>query len=81
MVEIKVCIGSSCHLKGSYHLINALQQLLEKSGKADWVDLKGVFCLGHCSESVSVLVDGEYYGVTPDNARAFYLSTVEPKLK
>ncbi len=80
-MEIKVCIGSSCHLRGSYNLINALQQLLEKSGKADQVDLKGVFCLGHCSESVSVQIDGEYYGVTPDNAKAFYSSAVEPRLK
>lgn len=80
-MEIKVCIGSSCHLRGSYNLINTLQQLLEKSGKSDQVDLKGVFCLGHCSESISVLVDGEYYGVTPEKAKDFYSSTVEPKLK
>ncbi len=80
-MEIKVCIGSSCHLRGSYNLINTLQQLLEKDGKSDKVELKGVFCLGHCSESVSVMVDGEYYGVMPTDTKTFYQTAVKPKLE
>lgn len=80
-MEIKVCIGSACHLRGSYNLINALQQCLEKSGKTDQVELKGVFCLGKCSESVSVMVDGTYYGVAANEAKVFFDSTIAPKLK
>lgn len=27
-MEIYVCIGSSCHLKGSYNIINAFKELI-----------------------------------------------------
>lgn len=80
-MEIKVCIGSACHLRGSYNLINVLQQCLEKSGKTDQVDLRGVFCLGKCSETVSVTVDGTYYGVAAESAKTFFDTTIAPKLK
>ena len=80
-MEIKVCIGSACHLRGSYNLINMLQQCLEKSGKTDQVDLRGVFCLGKCSETVSVMVDDTYFGVAANDAKAFFDAEIAPKLK
>ena len=32
-MEIKVCIGSSCHLRGSYEVIEKLKQLIDSKGK------------------------------------------------
>jgi NADH:ubiquinone oxidoreductase subunit E len=54
---IQVCIGSACHLKGAYNVINSLQQLINENNLQDKVTLKAAFCLGHCTGAVSVQVD------------------------
>ena len=38
MIKISVCIGSSCHLKGSYNVINGFQHVIEKNKVSDKVD-------------------------------------------
>ncbi len=58
MVSIKVCVGSSCHLKGSYDVITAFKDVLKKYGVEDLVDLQASFCLGHCAKGVNVAADG-----------------------
>ncbi len=55
---IKVCVGSSCHLKGSYDVIQALKDILKKYDVEDVVELQASFCLGYCSEGVNVKTDG-----------------------
>ena len=45
MVEVSVCIGSSCHLKGSYNVIQAFQQMIEENGLHDKVDFKATLCM------------------------------------
>ncbi len=77
MVKISVCIGSACHLKGAYNVINAFQQAVEKHKLADKVEIAGSFCTGHCGENVSILISkGEsepvYYGVSPEEAEEFF---------
>jgi len=65
VVNLSVCIGSACHVKGSYNVINAFQQSIEEYNLSDKVDLKAVFCLGHCSDAVSVKIDdGEVFSVS-----------------
>ncbi|MEF9864018.1 MAG: NAD(P)H-dependent oxidoreductase subunit E, partial [Christensenellaceae bacterium] len=56
---INVCIGSACHLKGSYNIISELQELIEEHKVGDKVELTGVFCLGQCTNAVSVKVGEE----------------------
>ena len=56
---IDVCVGSSCHQKGSYEVIQLLQDLIEKNNLKDKVELKASFCLGDCMNGVSMRVDGE----------------------
>lgn len=85
MVKISVCIGSACHLKGAYNVINALQQAVEKHKLADKVEIAGSFCTGHCGENVSLLVGNEnsepvYYGVAPEQADEFFENTILPML-
>lgn len=43
---LSVCVGSSCHLKGSYDVIEAFKRLIEKHGLGDKVELRACFCLG-----------------------------------
>lgn len=80
-MKLHVCIGSACHLKGSYNVINTFQQCIESNTLNDKVEICGTFCLGHCSEDVSVKVDDEYFGVSPENARDFFNNNVLPKVK
>lgn len=57
-MNIKVCVGSSCHLKGSYEVIEAFKEVLRKFDVEDLVELQASFCLGHCVHGVSVKADG-----------------------
>lgn len=58
MTAIKVCVGSSCHLKGSYAVIEEMKRVLKKYDVEDVVDLQASFCLGHCALGVTVDCDG-----------------------
>ncbi|MDI3480451.1 MAG: hypothetical protein PWQ97_106 [Tepidanaerobacteraceae bacterium] len=59
MKTISVCVGSSCHLKGSYDIIKQLEKLIEKYQMEQEVELKAQFCFGHCTKPVSVKIDEE----------------------
>lgn len=54
MITVKVCVGSSCHLKGSYAVIEEMKRVLKKYDVEDLVDLQASFCLGHCAQGVTV---------------------------
>ena len=58
-MEVKVCVGSSCHLKGSYVIIKRLQELIAQHNLEDKVQLKGAFCMGQCINGIPVTIDDE----------------------
>lgn len=68
-MTILVCVGSSCHLKGSYDIINLMKENIAKNNLQDKVILKATFCLGKCGVAgVSIKVDDQIItGVTKDN--------------
>ena len=68
-MTVQVCVGSSCHLKGSYEIIELLKARIAKDKLEDKVALKGTFCLGKCGvPGVSIQVDEQIVtGVTPEN--------------
>jgi NADH:ubiquinone oxidoreductase subunit E len=76
-MKITVCIGSSCHLKGSRQVVDGLQSLIAENNLKDKVELGGVFCMGKCATGVSVTVDGAYHSVQPDNVDAFFREAVQ----
>lgn len=80
MVKIMVCIGSSCHLKGSRQVVEQIQYLIGENGLKDKVELGGTFCMGRCQEGVCVTVDGEFFSVTPDATKKFFEENVLPKI-
>lgn len=57
MTEINVCIGSACHLKGAYNVINKLQDIIKEKNLENEVIVKAAFCLGECTKAVSVRVN------------------------
>lgn len=67
-MEVRVCIGSSCHLRGSYDIINLMKSHIEENNLDDKVNVAAAFCLGKCGEGVSIKVDDQIIsGVTTDN--------------
>lgn len=78
---IQVCIGSACHLKGSYDIINYLKQEIQAEGLENQITLKASFCLGKCSEAVSVQVnDDPVMSVSPDTVETFFNTVVKESL-
>ncbi len=80
-MKVTVCIGSSCHLKGSRRVVEAFQYLIAENGLKDEVELGGTFCMGNCQQGVCVTVDGELYSVVPDEAEAFFTEYILNKVK
>ncbi len=78
-MKITVCIGSSCHIKGSRQVVSELQHLISQNNLKDEVDLGGTFCMGRCQEGVCVTVDGEFYSVTPEQTKEFFEKNVLAK--
>ena len=71
---IQVCVGSSCHLKGSEEVVELLQHAVEKYQLDDEVTLAGSFCIGKCNRvGVTVQVDDEIVtGVTKESFKEFF---------
>ena len=58
-MKVQVCIGSSCHKRGSYEVMKRLKELVAENNLQDKVTVCSAFCLGHCEDGVSVSVDGD----------------------
>ena len=58
-MDVKVCVGSSCHLKGSYMIIKRLQELIKENGLEKEVALKGAFCMGKCVDGIPIEIGDE----------------------
>ena len=81
MLEIKVCIGTSCHLRGSYNVMVCFQQLIEQYGLHDKINLAGQFCTGNCQKGVCVKVDGELFSVSPETVNDFFAKEILAKMQ
>lgn len=72
-MNIYVCVGSSCHLKGSYDVIQLIQQELYYYKLEDKVNLSAACCLGKCKDGVTMKVNNELIcGVSKDNFSMFF---------
>ena len=71
---VQICVGSSCHLKGSERLVGLFQNAIAERGLENEITLAGSFCTGKCNrEGVTVTVDDVIYtGVTPENFNSFF---------
>ena len=79
-MKITVCIGSSCHIKGSRQVVAQLQELISQNNLDDKVELSGTFCMGQCQKSVCVTVDDTFYSVSPETVTEFFNENVISKL-
>ena len=79
MIELSVCIGSSCHVKGSYNIIQTFQQLIEEHALHDKIEMKAQFCVKQCQRGVAVTIGDENYSVSAEEARDFFREKVMNK--
>lgn len=76
MLKVKVCIGSSCHIKGARQVVENIQYLIEENKLQGKVDLSGTFCMGRCQEGVCVTVDDKFFSVSPDTVDEFFKTQI-----
>ena len=79
-MKITVCIGSSCHIKGSRQVVEQLQYLIAENKLGDKVELGGTFCMGNCQKGVCVTVDDDFHSVTPETVKEFFETQVIAKV-
>lgn len=79
-MKVTVCIGSSCHVKGSRRVVEQLQYLISENGLGDKVELGGTFCMGKCQQGVCVTVDDALHSVTPEKVKEFFEQQIKAKV-
>lgn len=79
-MKVTVCIGSSCHIKGSRRVVEQLQYLISENCLGDKVELGGTFCMGKCQQGVCVTVDDAFHSVTPENVKEFFEQEIKAKV-
>ena len=77
-MNVLICVGSSCHLKGAPELVELFQKAISENNLQNDVTLAGSFCTGKCNRvGVTVSVDNSVYtGVTPENFDDFFTDKV-----
>ena len=83
MIVVQVCVGSSCHLKGSHDIVTLMQQAIEEHRLEGDVALVGNFCIGVCGTAgVTVQVDDDVHpGITRENFKEFFAEHILKKVK
>ncbi|MBO5333231.1 MAG: (2Fe-2S) ferredoxin domain-containing protein [Clostridia bacterium] len=71
---IQICVGSSCHLKGSPEIVELLQKAIEENHLKDEITLVGSFCIGKCNRvGVTIQIDDDVHtGITKENFKEFF---------
>lgn len=79
-MKVTVCIGSSCHIKGSRRVVEGLQTLIAENNLGEQVELGGTFCMGRCQNGVCVSVEDEVFSVTPETVVDFFNKEVKGRI-
>lgn len=81
-MEITICIGSSCHLKGARDIVANLETIIAEKHLGDKIHLKGSFCMGKCNiEGVSIKLNDELFYLKPENTEQFFQDEILRRLE
>ncbi len=58
-VTVTVCVGSSCHIRGSRAVLKRFAEIIKAERLTDKVVLLGSFCMEHCGEHMNWQFDGQ----------------------
>jgi NADH:ubiquinone oxidoreductase subunit E len=80
MMTVTVCVGSSCHIKGSRQIIMRFNELLKEHGLDSKIELQGSFCMERCGEGLNWQIDDEPFSSksVEDAIRTFTEKVLEP---
>ena len=83
MLFVQVCVGSSCHLKGSPEIVALLEKAIEENHIDDEVVLSGSFCVGKCNRSgVTIQINDDIHvGITTENFHEFFNKNILGTIK
>ncbi|MDF2539405.1 MAG: NADH:ubiquinone oxidoreductase 24 kD subunit [Herbinix sp.] len=80
-MNVYICVGSSCHIKGSYDIIQLTKKAIADHHLEETVHLSAAFCLGKCTDGVTVKINEEIIcGVSSDNFEEFFQEQILSKL-
>ena len=81
VTTVTVCVGSSCHVKGSREVITRFSELLTEHRLKHKVELKGCFCMERCGTGINWQIDGEVItsATAADAVRIFEDRIVKPR--
>lgn len=81
-MNIYICVGSSCHLKGAVDIIELMKRAIADYHLEDSITLSGSFCLGRCTDGVSVKIDDDTVcGVSRENFEQFFKEHVLDRIE
>ena len=80
-MTLTICIGSSCHLKGSKKVAETFERLIAQHELKDKINFYATFCMGNCQNGISTSLDGTIYSVTPETAEAFFEKEVLSRIE
>ena len=75
VVDVGVCIGTNCYIKGSWKLLEGLAAELRKRGLADRCRVKARFCTGQCENGPNVVVGNKIISVDPQDQAGAFIDT------
>ena len=78
MLVVQICVGNSCHIKGSQEIVELMQKAVEEYNLVGDVVLVGSFCVGKCNrEGVTVQInDDVHVGLTRENFKNFFQENI-----
>ena len=82
MITIFVCLGSSCYLKGAYDVINTFEEVIHGAELEGEVELKGAFCLNHCTQGVTIKINQEVIsGIASKDVPSLFEERILPMIR
>ena len=67
MTVVKVCLGSSCYVRGNDKILAFLEDYIQKNGKEAVVELTGCRCSNLCQGGPNIYInDKKYTGLTQE---------------
>ncbi|MBQ2160017.1 MAG: (2Fe-2S) ferredoxin domain-containing protein [Oscillospiraceae bacterium] len=79
-MNVSICVGSACHMKGSKEVIAKLKELIAAHGLQGRVLLNGSFCTGNCEYAVCVVIDDTVFSVRPETTEEFFNNEILPRV-
>ena len=80
MLNVSICVGSACHMKGSKEVVAKLKALVAEHQLQGKVLLNGSFCTGNCEYAVCVVIDDTVFSVRPETTEEFFNNEILPRV-